>query len=235
MLEHSSLPLRVLYYLPLALVLIASGLGVSRYRRLAPSLRALALLACFDALMELTGTVLLWLHVPNIFLFPLILVGEMGLLLLTYSRALQSAAFRRLAPWAFGLLAAYALLNSMLAPGTLDYRPSLRVIGDLLPLLLAGLYFRQLLNELRVEQLTRDPLFWLSSGLVLYTLGDLLIALFSNYLFSNFSRQLNMTIWFIHNFLNTVLYICYCLALGRPAPPGPAVEEQAAVQVPVTL
>lgn len=235
MLEHSSLPLRVLYLLPPVLVLVASILGVSRYRRLAPSLRALTLLACFDALMELISTTLLLLKIPNIFLFPLILVGEMGLLLLTYSRALQSAAFRRLAPWVFGLLAAYALLNSTLAPGIIDYLPSLRVLGDLLPLVLAGLYFRKLLNELRVERLTRDPLFWLSSGLVLYALGDLLIALFSNYLFSNFSRQLNMTIWFIHNSLNTVLYACYCVALGRPAPSGPAVQERAAVQVPVTL
>ncbi|RZK44779.1 MAG: hypothetical protein EOO59_21600, partial [Hymenobacter sp.] len=216
------LPIRVLYFLPLALVLAASLLGWRRYRQLVPSMRALALLAGFDALMELLGFVLLWLHVPNIFLFPLILVGEMGLLLLTYSRALQSAGFRRVAPWIFGLLALYALLNSALAPGTLDYRPSLRVIGDLLPLLLAGLYFRQLLNELRVEQLTRDPLFWLSSGLVLYTLGDLLIALFSNYLFTTFSRDLNRLIWLIHNFLNAVLYACYCVALWLPAGPDRA-------------
>lgn len=215
--------LQIVYHLPLALVLTASVIGCSRYRRLTPSLQALVLLAGFDALSEVVGTVLFLRRIPNVFLSPLVLIGEMGLWLLLYSRALQLAWLRQAAPWIWGVLVVYVLLdNRLLAPNSLDYLPSLRVISDLLPLLLALLYFRQLLNELLVERLSRDPLFWLSAGLVLYTLGDLFIALFSNFLFSHFSHELNRTIWLIHNALNSVLYTCYCVALllrpaGRPA------------------
>lgn len=214
----SPLLLRLLAHVPLVLVMLASARGLSRYTQYPPTLRALTLLACFDALMELLNYVLLWLNLPNLFLMPLVLVGELGLLLLVYGRALQSNTFWRLAPWGFGLLVAYAPLGSVLAPGTIEYWPSLRVVANLVPLLLAGLYFRQLLNELRVARLSADPLFWLSIGLVLYTLGDLLIGLFSNYLFSTFSHELNRAVWFIHTFLNIVLYFCYCVALWlRPA------------------
>jgi hypothetical protein len=55
-------------------------------------------------------------------------------------------------------------------------------------------------------------MFWVSTGLFIYFLGYVQIALFSNYLL-RYSQQLNLTIWVIHALLYMLLYSCYSLAL----------------------
>jgi len=203
----------IFYNTPIVLIIIASIWGLVCFRQLPPSLRALVLLLCFDAIMECTGSLLQYLKIPNLFLFPIVIVGEAGLLFLLYVRALQSAWLQRLAPWVVGCLALYALLDTLLVPGTVRFYPSLQVMSDLLSLYLGSMYFRKQLNELQVARLERDPLFWISAGLVLTSTSNLLISLFSNYLLNNYSQQFNSYIWRIHTALIALLYICYCLAL----------------------
>lgn len=197
----------------LLIVIVASVWGIVCFRQLPPSLRALTLLVCFDTVIESIGMALLWLRMPNLFLFPIAIVGEAGLLLLLYSRALQSRLLKRLTPWLLGLLVVYALFDSWLVPGLVRFRPSLQVTGDLLSLTLGGLYFRKLMNELHVARPERDPLFWISTGLVVTSLGNLFISLFSNYLLQNYPPELNRYIWRIHTILVGLLYTCYCVAL----------------------
>lgn len=203
----------ILYNTPITLVIIGSIWGIVCFRQLPPSLRALVLLLCFDAVMECTGSFLRYIEIPNLFLFPIVIVGEAGLMLLLYVRALQSAWLQRVAPWIIGFLVTYTLLDTLLVPGTVRFRPSLQVMGDLLSLYLGGMYFRKQLNELQVARLERDPLFWISAGLVLTSLGNLLISLSSNYLLHNYSQQFNIYVWRIHAVFVALLYICYCIAL----------------------
>jgi hypothetical protein len=200
---------------------VAAGLfGLVRYRRLAPSLRWLALLAGFDASMELTSDLLSNLHIHNLFLTPFILVGEIILLLLLYRQVLQSAAFNRVAPWLVGLISLYALLQSPLKLDVVDIPVSLSIISNLVQVGLAGLYFQKLLNDLRVERLRLDPLFWLSVALAVYGLGNIAISLFSNYLLTHCTEQLQkIVLWGVRNVFNIQLYLAYILALWmRPVP-----------------
>jgi hypothetical protein len=224
----------LLYFARLAIapVLIASVIGLVRYRQLILSLRYLTLLACFDSLMELTTSLLqsnfghkvLGLT-SNLFLFPFISIGEIVLLTLVYRQVLQSAAFSKVLPWLLGLFTAYALVTSFSQFGLARYAVGLAIVVNLLMLGLAGLYFRKLLNELQVEQLLRDPFFWISVGLAVYGLGNLLISLFSNYIITHCSIQLQFIImWGVRNVFNYLLYASYCVALwlapaqGRSVP-----------------
>lgn len=208
------------------LALVAGLLGLVRYRGLPPSLRWLALLAGFDALMECASAAFLYiLHTTNLFLSPFIITGEVVLLSLAYRQALRSAAFSRVLPWLLGLFSTSALLDSVLQVGVVRYAVSLSIGSDLLMLGLAGLYFRKLLNELHVEQLRRDPFFWVSVALAGYGLGSLLISLCSNYLLTHGSLQLQQIIILgVRNVFNILLYAAYCLAFYlRPSPePSPA-------------
>lgn len=197
-------------------VIIASLLGLTRYRRLPPSLRYLTLLACFDVLMELIG----WLvpRLPgihsNLFLIPFIIIGELTLQALSYRQVLQSAAFTKALPWLLGLFSAYALVVSFSQLGLVRHAISLEIIVDLLMIGLAGLYFRKLLNELHIDRLRYAPFFWVSVGLVVNGLGNLLISLFSNYLLTHYSVQLQLIVmWGVRNLFNVALYLSYCVAL----------------------
>ena len=204
------------------LVIAASLIGLVRYRRLAPSLRWLALLAGFDATMELTLLVLSRIlgFRNNLFMWPIMLTGEIMLQTLLYRQVLQSAAFNRVVPWLLGLFCFYALLNSSIVSTVTTNSVGLEIVSNLIQIGLAGLYFQKLLNELRVTHLRRDPFFWFSVALAVYGLGNILIYLFSNYLLTHYSVQLQkIVMWGVRNVFNIQLYLAYILVLwARPVP-----------------
>lgn len=205
--------LRIFAELTIGPVVIASIIGLVRYKRLPLSLRYLTLLACFDVVMELTSMFVGSLR-SNLFLLPTIAIGEVSLLALAYRSVLQSSAFAKALPWVLGLFSGYALFISFSQFGIVGHAVGLEIIGDLLTIGIAGLYFRRLLNELHIEQPRQDPFFWVSAGLVVHGLGNLLISLFSNYLLTHYSVQFQLIImWGVRNLFNVLLYIAYCLAL----------------------
>ncbi|MCB2408046.1 hypothetical protein [Hymenobacter lucidus] len=203
---------QLLMRLTLVPVIVAGIIGFMRFRHLPLNLRYLAGLVWFILPIELVGIGLMLLHRNNLFLMPIYAVGECLLLALVYRHTLHLATFTRLVPWLVGGFAAYALADSLLAPGLTQFRPGQQVIQSILVLGFVALYFRKLLNELRVEQPTREPMFWVSTGLFVYSLGYLQIALFSNYLL-RYSLQLNMSIWAVHSLLYIVLHLCFGIAL----------------------
>lgn len=201
--------------LTVAVIAGASLRGFARFRQLPPSLRALTWFAGFETLLEIINRSLIKVFhfKSNLFLLPLDAIGTVGLLALAYGHALQSAAFSRLLPWVLGAYSGYVLFDTLAGLGTVRYTPSVHVIGDLLMLGLAGLYFQKLLNELR-GSLGRDPFFWMSVGIVVYALGDLQLALFGNYILHHVSLQTQrITLGLVRIALLFTFYGSCCLAL----------------------
>ena len=197
-----------------ACVLLAAGLvGAVKYRALDRCLGYLLALVWFGLAIEVASTIgRIWYH-SNLWAIPLDAAGEIWLLSLVYSWALNSTVFTRWRPWIAGAFVLYAILSLALNFEPARFKPAVQVIESLLVLGMAGLYFRKLLNELQVPSLARDPMFWVSAGLVLYSISKLLIALFSNYLLEHYSRQLSLTVWTVNGLLTIVLYLCYLRAL----------------------
>lgn len=197
-------------------MVVAGVIGLVRFRHLPLNMRYLTVLIGFVLPLNLLGFVLLSQHRSNLFLMPVYAVGELWLLALVYQHTLHWPAFSRAVPWLVGGFAAYALFDSLAAGHRAGFRPGQQVVQSLLLLTFVGLYFRKLLRELRVEHLRREPMFWVSAGLVIYYLGYLQIAIFSNYLLRYYSQQLNANVWMVHSLLFIILYACYCLALCLP-------------------
>ncbi len=194
------------------MMVLASIISILRFKYLTTAVRYLAGLIWFGLLLELVSDMLHSRHIPNLFLGPLDSAAAVLLLSLVYRRALQSAEFTRVQPWLAGAFVLYAGVSGLLLPETTRFKPLLQVVECLLVLLLVVLYFRKLLNELVVQQLTHDPMFWVSTGLLLYYLGKLQISLFSNYMMQ-YSKQFNLAVWTVHALLLAVMYSCFCVAL----------------------
>jgi hypothetical protein len=141
-----------------------------------------------------------------------------GLLALAYGHALQSAAFSRVMPWVLCAFGSYVLFDTLTELGTVRFTPSVHVIGDLLMLSMAGLYFQKLLNELRIVQLQREPFFWMSVGVVVYALGDLQLSLFSNYILHHTPLQTQIiALTVVRIFLLFIFYSgCFLALWMRP-------------------
>ncbi|OGX90362.1 hypothetical protein [Hymenobacter coccineus] len=187
--------------------------GVVRFRRLPPELRYLAVFMGLDVLTEISSDWLHRHHQPNLFLFPIFAAMEVWFLALVYDRALQWPAFSRWRPGLAGAFVAYCVLDGWLFPEVARFKPALQIVESVLVLSLVGLYFRKLLRELRVTRLDQEPMFWVSTGIVVNSLGSIQIFLFSNYLLTHYSNQLSTAAWAVHTLLNVVLYACYCTAL----------------------
>lgn len=212
---------QLLIRLTLVPMVLATVIGVLRFRGLPPNLRAVVWLLGFVLPLNTLAMVLMLHKQNNLFLMPLYAVGEFALLARVYRRTLRSEPALRWLPWLVGGFTLYVLLDSLDVAALRGFRPGQQVVQGLLVLTLVVLYFRQLLHELGVTSLRREPMFWVSVGLFIYNVGYLQIALFSNYLL-RYSQQLNLQIWAVHSLLFMFLYGCYIRALLlRPAPALP--------------
>ena len=203
---------RAIPLLSLVPMLLAGMVAALTYQRQTANLRALVWLLAFAIPINLLAVVFALQHRNNLFLLPIDAVGEIALLAVVYARTLQTPWFTRLMPFLVGGFAAYVALDTWLGADLAHFRPGQQVVSCLLELLLVGLYFSQLLRELHVTHLHREPMFWVSAGLLVYAAGYLQIALFSNYLM-HFSQQLTLRIWAINSLLFAALYCCYTRAL----------------------
>jgi len=208
----ASLP-HILIYLTRVLLVMGFAIGLWRFRRLPQSLRYITVLLGLYILIESVANVLGFLKKPNLFLIPVAVISEFWLLTFVFIHALRWPTFTKVAPWLVSLLTAYVLLDSVLTFEAARFKPSVQIISDLFTLTLAGLYFRKLLHELRVNILRQEPMFWVAAALMVSALGDLLISLFSNYILANYSAQTSNYVWAIHNLLGIIVYSCYGWAI----------------------
>jgi hypothetical protein len=72
-----------------------------------------------------------------------------------------------------------------------------------------------------VGPLEHEPMFWVSTGLLLYFSGNVLIFLSSNAVL-HLSLEISRNVWAVHALLYTFLNIFYVVALCVTPRPGPA-------------
>lgn len=196
------------------LILAAGAISYAvRFQYLPTNLRYVAGVLLLEIATEVVATTLAHYHKSNLFIGPIFAAGELWLLALVYDKTLHYPRFSQWRPWLAGAFVVYCAFDSLLTPEVARFKPALQLIESALILGLVALYFRKLLNELRVTRLDLEPMFWISIGLVINHLGKSQIHLFSNFLLTHYSHQLNLNIWAIHALLLVVLYSCYLVAV----------------------
>ena len=204
----------------------AGAVGLVRYRRLDAARRYLAWLAWLALLVTAAAGWLGFHHRPNLFLAPIDTAIELVLLGLVYRRALWPLAVARYLPWGIGLFVLGTALTYSPRLDTAQFSPVQHFIESVALLALALLYLRQLLQPpLTLAPLEREPMFWVSAGVVLYFAGNCLIFLTSNYTL-HLSLALSREVWTVHALLYAFLNGFYVVALcvtPAPEPPAPGV------------
>lgn len=105
----------------------------------------------------------------------------------------------------------FVVVNGIWLDGFFAFNPHARGLQSLLVLFIVLSFFYRTLKEMKVTSLETEPLFWASSGLLLYFSGGLFIFIVSNYIST--SREVMLTSWGIHAILNIVLNLFLVLAL----------------------
>ena len=147
----------------------------------------------------------------NLFLSHIFILIEFTILTLIYKKELSSFV----APKFFNLLIVlfiiYSIFNSLFIETLTQFNGYARAISGLIIILFTLLYFYKVLKELKVQRLEKEPMLWLSLGLLLYFSASLFIFIFGNYIQP--SVKLSFTFWGIHAIINISLCIFYAIAL----------------------
>ncbi|RZK88861.1 MAG: hypothetical protein EOO62_37020 [Hymenobacter sp.] len=213
--------MRWIGHFAVSLAVFCALMGIWRYRQLTSAMRFIALLVCFDAATEITAVVIRMLSpsTSNLFIFPISLAGEALFLTLAYRRVLASPTLDKTLLGVLGAYLVFVLTQAWLKLGAPQYFVAAQVVSTLYMLGLAVGYFRKLLNELHVEAISRDPFFLVSVGLAIYALGNMFIALGSDYIMAHYSIEIQRIVLLgVRNLFNIELYALYLVALWMRPP-----------------
>ena len=200
-------------------VVVAALVGGVRYRCLSPPLRRLAWLAWYTLGVESFARALELFHQSNLFVTSFDTMLEFGLLAAVYQQVLRPSVLSRWLPVVVGIFTLASLLSYLRPAAAEQFNPAQRFAESLLVLTLVLTYLLKTLRELTVVRLEREPMFWVSTGLLLYFAGSVFIFLSSNYVLRH-SRALSLRLWAVHAALYMVLYGLYSLALWmKPSRP----------------
>jgi len=104
------------------------------------------------------------------------------------------------------------LLNLVFVQGFMNFHSYTMVVGNIFMVIFCSLYFYELLLNPVEGELRRDPMFWISSGILFFYLGDLSYELLFN-LLQKYARNSNWKLFQnINNNLILMLYSCFIIA-----------------------
>ncbi|AHJ98137.1 hypothetical protein [Hymenobacter swuensis] len=183
------------------------------WRRLPAAMRPLAMLSFFALLTEVVSRILWFLKLSNLFIWPIYICVEFALLLELYNRA-GYPAFLQKKRWylIIGLVGLASLEAGLRSTQPLLIDNAVRLVESLLLIGLVLLYYHHSLQAITEQHIWQQPLFWVSTGLLFFFVGNFLIYTFINFALF-YSQQFNYQLWLVHAGLNSVLYCLYAYAI----------------------
>jgi len=164
-------------------------------------------------LVDIVGLLLAQSGTNNMPLFHIITFVE--LLIFTSLYAKDAIGFRRnliLFLGSGGLL--FLIVNVFVNEGILEFNSSARFVQALIILSFTVIWFIEVFQNLREESLTKDPIFFVTSGVLIYFTGSAVIFGLYNELLQSQIELLKM-LWDVHAVLNIILNISIFIALFK--------------------
>ena len=208
------------YSSPQVLILLAvvpnvvAAFLAAAYRHCLPvPMRPLAILSLFALFTEVVSRVLWLLKIANLFLLPLYISVEFGLLVWLYSQAIGSRWLLCYRWPLVAVLCVLANLEGMRQPAQVAAPNNFsRLLESVSVIILVLAYYHSTLRQPKTAYIWREPMFWVSTGLLFFFAGNFLIYTVTNFAFY-YHRPLVMQLWVVHAGLDALLYSTYAYAL----------------------
>ena len=202
----------LLSYLGLFTNFIPAALGLFHWNHLPQVVRWFTIMCLIIAINGLLGFLGEHLIKNNMPLFHFYLLVEGCFLIVIFSRLLMDFVHPFLKPVALMVYASYWLANVFFADGILGYPTTILAVEALLLMGLASSWFFKVLKQRKLSNPAQTFGFWLSTGVLIFFSGNLLLFIFSNYIFS-MEPHVFRAIWDIHALLVLIIHIHYIIAI----------------------
>jgi hypothetical protein len=186
-------------------------MGLLRYFRLSNVQKAIWAVVLLSVLIDLIARQLRHAGDPQTLVYYLFTLCEFSLFTYLFAQALVPFIKRRLLLGLLFFFLLFVLIDMIWLSGLEQFNSYSTAVEGLLVIFLTLCYFYKTLRELRIKYLEREPVFWVSTGVLLYYSSNLFIFLFTNFI--NSSLEALYIIWGIHGIFSILLNILYAIAL----------------------
>ena len=108
----------------------------------------------------------------------------------------------------------FGLINIILFEGPWIFNSASNIAASLILIGLCLSYFYLLMNDLPILHIQQLPMFWISTGILIYYAGNFFLFLVKNYLiYGEFGSHRLM--WVLHNLLNITKNILFAIGLWQ--------------------
>jgi hypothetical protein len=184
-----------------------------KWKHLPDTLRPVALLAFFSLLIEIVSRALWLFKLSNLFLWPIYITVEFGLLVWLYRQVLGSRLLTRFGGLLVLGIAAVAITENVLRQSQTSHIDNgVRLLESLLVIVFALSYYHTSLRRVSAIYIWHEPLFWVSTGLLFFFAGNFLIYTFVNFALY-YQQKVGILFWVVHAALNCLMHCTYAYAL----------------------
>ncbi len=201
-------PLPIFIYFELAAFVV----GMLTYHFLkGTTFRLFPFFLLFIVIVELTGTYIVRkLHQHNSWLMNISTTLEYVFYAYIFSLTLRDPAFKKMARRFMACYPVLVLLNLLFVQGFTEFHSYTVVLGSIFMVIFCCFFFYELLLNPLEGELRKEPMFWTSTGILFFYLGDLTFNLLFTLLKDD--EMGGKVFQSINNNLILILYSCFIIA-----------------------
>lgn len=197
---------------------LALLIGIIRYRKLGSDQRLLVLLLIITAIVELTSRILWTLKANNMPLFHVFAIVEVLILLSIYRLNFDSPPIKNTIQYVKIALGVFAVINVAFLQKLTTFNSNALTLNSVVLICCGVGYFYQLLRNITIEHLEKNPMFWINVGVLVYFSSSIILFHVSNRLIPE-DLVTRGVAWGIHAIFNAFHYLAFAIALWmKPAP-----------------
>jgi hypothetical protein len=204
---HEAIPL---YVFIMAAAAIAASMVM---RRIQPRvLRWFAPFLIVSLLVDIVGRYMSWHQIVNHWLFNLFTAGEFLFYSYIFLRLIESPKWKKVIVYSILIYPLLFVANLLWVEGFIHFHTITYRIGSVMVVLWCYLYFRQLMRSPGYTTVTRNPVFWISTGLMFFYTG-FFFYMSAGYILLYTGLKVGTLVWnIISGTLNALLYGCFLIA-----------------------
>lgn len=187
--------------------------GSVRFRRLRPPLiRALVPFLALSLGVEITGLITARMNIWNLWMYNFFTCFEFLFYSYVYSKLLVNGKWVRIIRYSLVVYPLLFLVNIFFIEGFLKFHTITYRIGSVMVVTWCCLYFRQLMTSTDYTPVLRNPVFWISTGLLFFYTG-FFFYMSAGYILLYTKLPVSRFVWAaISDTLNALLYSCFLIS-----------------------
>jgi hypothetical protein len=198
-------------YITLLIILGSIILFFIKYAHTTKELRLLGAFLLVTFVFELYANYLLYYSIRNLYVYHILIPVQYALLAGIYVYAIENLVLKRVILFSIPLFIVISAVFAFTIQPLSEYNSYAVSIKNILLASWVLCYYRELFVLLHVSRIEQEPLFWISTGILFYSLGDFFVEGLMNYLISH-SMDLAKKFYYIYYLFNILLYITFIMA-----------------------